>query len=67
MLWLRKGFGFAGALSEIGMPAGHIPEALLFFNVGVEAGQLLFVAVVLAVWRLVQLARIPLPPKEGLN
>ena len=44
---LLHGFGFAGALSEVGLPAGHIPVALLFFNVGVEIGQLLFVAVVL--------------------
>lgn len=44
---LLHGFGFAGALSEVGLPTGHIPVALLFFNVGVEAGQLLFVAVVL--------------------
>ena len=35
---LLHGFGFAGALSEIGLPAGHIPLALLFFNVGVEIG-----------------------------
>ena len=39
---LLHGFGFAGALSEIGLPAAHIPAALLFFNVGVEIGQLLF-------------------------
>ena len=45
---LLHGFGFAGALSEVGLPAGHIPVALLFFNLGVEAGQLLFVAAVLA-------------------
>ena len=44
---LLHGFGFAGALSEVGMPAGHIPVALLFFNLGVEVGQLLFVAAVL--------------------
>ena len=37
---LLHGFGFAGALSEIGLPEGHIPVALLFFNLGVEAGQL---------------------------
>ena len=37
---LLHGFGFAGALSEIGLPAGHIPVALLFFNLGVEIGQL---------------------------
>jgi hydrogenase/urease accessory protein HupE len=45
---LLHGFGFAGALSEVGLPEGHIPIALLFFNLGVEAGQLLFVAAVLA-------------------
>lgn len=46
---LLHGFGFAGALSEVGLPANDIPLALLWFNVGVEAGQLLFVAVVLVV------------------
>ena len=42
------GLGFAGALSEIGLPKGAIPIALLFFNVGVETGQLLFIAAVIA-------------------
>jgi len=37
----------AGALSEIGLPQQAIPPALVFFNVGVELGQLLFVATVL--------------------
>jgi hypothetical protein len=46
---LLHGFGFAGALSEAGLPPGHIPVALLFFNFGVECGQLLFVAAALAV------------------
>lgn len=45
---LLHGLGFAGALSEVGLPAHAIPVALLFFNVGVEFGQLAFVAVVLA-------------------
>ncbi|MPR11282.1 HupE/UreJ family protein [Microvirga tunisiensis] len=45
---LLHGFGFAGALSEVGLPEGQIPVALLFFNLGVEVGQLLFVAAVLA-------------------
>lgn|GEM_PF-5317239 len=45
---LLLGLGFAGALSEVGLPANAIPLALLFFNLGVEAGQLLFVAVVMA-------------------
>ncbi|MCM2311982.1 MAG: HupE/UreJ family protein [Steroidobacteraceae bacterium] len=43
---LLHGFGFAGALSEIGLPEQDIPLALLFFNVGVEVGQLLFIAAV---------------------
>jgi len=45
---LLHGFGFAGALSEVGLPEGQIPVALLSFNLGVEAGQLLFIAEVLA-------------------
>lgn len=40
---LLHGLGFAGALSEIGLPPPEIPVALLFFNIGVELGQLLFV------------------------
>ena len=46
---LLHGFGFAGALTEIGLPQTDIPLALLFFNVGVEVGQLIFVAFVLLV------------------
>jgi hydrogenase/urease accessory protein HupE len=45
---LLHGFGFAGALSEIGLPRGDIPLALFAFNVGVELGQLAFIAAVLA-------------------
>lgn len=45
---LLHGFGFAGALADIGLPQHAIPLALLFFNLGVEAGQLLFVAAVLS-------------------
>jgi hydrogenase/urease accessory protein HupE len=44
---LLHGFGFAGALAEVGLPHHAIPVALLFFNVGVEIGQLIFVAAVL--------------------
>lgn len=40
---LLHGFGFAGALSEVGLPPAAIPLALVFFNVGVELGQLLFI------------------------
>ena len=46
------GFGFAGALSEIGLPATEIPLALLMFNGGVEIGQLLFVAGILTLIQL---------------
>jgi HupE/UreJ protein len=46
---LLHGFGFAGALSEVGVPQKAVPLALLFFNVGVEIGQLAFIAAVLAV------------------
>ena len=44
---LLHGLGFAGALAEIGLPQQSIPLALLCFNVGVELGQLIFVAAVL--------------------
>ncbi len=53
---LLHGFGFAGALAEIGLPEQAIPLTLIFFNIGVELGQLLFVAAVLALgWTLRQL------------
>jgi hydrogenase/urease accessory protein HupE len=45
---LLHGLGFAGALAEVGLPPLSIPTALLFFNVGVEIGQLIFIALVLA-------------------
>ena len=50
---LLHGFGFAGALAEVGLPQHAIPVALLFFNVGVETGQLVFVAALLSlIWLL---------------
>ena len=59
---LLHGFGFAGALAEVGLPQSSIPIALLFFNVGVEIGQLMFVAAVLTViavgWRAAQRLRL---------
>lgn len=55
---LLHGFGFAGALSEIGLPQKDIPLALLTFNVGVELGQLMFIAaVVLLGWAARRLLR----------
>jgi len=55
---LLHGLGFAGALSEAGLPEGHVPLALLFFNVGVEIGQLLFIATTLCLFSLVRRIRI---------
>ncbi|MBI5503372.1 MAG: HupE/UreJ family protein [Deltaproteobacteria bacterium] len=62
---LLHGFGFAGALAEVGLPDGEIPFALLSFNIGIECGQLVFVAAVLAVWTL--LARRLSPPVMRLT
>ena len=53
---LVHGLGFAGALREIGLPAGDVPLALASFNVGVELGQLAFVAVVLGAGALLRFA-----------
>ncbi len=50
---LLHGFGFAGALAEIGMPEGEVPVALLTFNLGVEAGQLCIVAAGLIILALI--------------
>jgi hydrogenase/urease accessory protein HupE len=44
---LLHGLGFASALAEIGLPRNNVPLALLFFNVGVEIGQIAFVAALL--------------------
>jgi len=51
---LLHGFGFAGALAEVGLPQNEIPVALFFFNIGVEVGQLLFVAAVFATFWLIR-------------
>jgi hydrogenase/urease accessory protein HupE len=58
---LLHGLGFAGALAEVGLPARAIPLALLFFNVGVELGQIVFVAAVWAIVALVERAAVPRP------
>lgn len=44
---LLHGFGFAAVLGEIGLPESEIPVSLLFFNVGVELGQLIFIGAVM--------------------
>jgi hypothetical protein len=48
---LLHGFGFASGLSTVGMPKAEIPIALLMFNVGVELGQIVFVALILLIHR----------------
>ncbi len=66
--WLAGGFGllhgmgFAGALADVGLPQSELPLALLFFNIGIEVGQLVFVFTVMAFWWLV---RKPLRKQEG--
>ncbi len=62
---LLHGFGFAGALSDIGLAPGEIPIALLFFNIGVEIGQIAFVALVLGLWWSVRNLRLSLPRWSG--
>lgn len=54
---LLHGLGFAGALAQVGLPQNDIPLALLFFNVGVELGQLVFVAAVLCVLEMLKRIR----------
>lgn len=59
---LLHGLGFAGALGDLGIRGSDIPLALLFFNLGVEAGQLLFVAALVALHQVVgrrNRARLP--------
>lgn len=60
---LLHGLGFAGALAQIGLPHASIPTALLFFNVGVELGQLFFIACVFTIIALAGavLRRVSLP------
>jgi hypothetical protein len=58
------GLGFAGALSEIGIPQHEVPLALLMFNVGVETGQLLFIAVVLSLFAVLKKMRVKAPPES---
>ena len=58
---LLHGFGFAGALNDIGLPENEIPIALLSFNIGVELGQLMFVAGVLTGIVLLKRTRISWP------
>ena len=58
---LLHGMGFAGALAETGLPQRHAPLALLFFNIGIELGQLSFIAVSLVLKAVVK-RTMPLRP-----
>lgn len=58
---LLHGFGFAGALAEIGLPQRDLPLALFTFNVGVEIGQLFFVGLVLSIRAVLLYCRLPRP------
>ena len=58
---LLHGFGFAGALAEIGLPESARAMALLLFNAGVEIGQLAIVGVLLALLQMVKIWRVPVP------
>jgi hydrogenase/urease accessory protein HupE len=62
---LLHGFGFAGALAEVGLPQTAIPVALLMFNVGVEMGQLIFVACMLGARAI--LHRLPVKPPQWVR
>ncbi|WP_170424961.1 HupE/UreJ family protein [Ruegeria arenilitoris] len=70
---LLHGLGFARALLEIGLPEGDVPLALLAFNLGVEAGQVLFIALTLAIGAAVArlyplvMQRLAAPGSPGLR
>ena len=57
---LLHGFGFAAVLRGIGLPQTELPTALLFFNIGVEIGQILFVLGLVAAYFLIR----PLPRRD---
>jgi hypothetical protein len=64
---LLHGLGFAGALRDAGLPAGEIPAALLSFNLGIEAGQLSFILLVVLAGRLARpFLNIPLQQAMGV-
>jgi hydrogenase/urease accessory protein HupE len=58
---LLHGFGFAGALSDVGLPQNEVPLALLMFNVGVELGQLMFIAATLVLMMALRKVRFEWP------
>jgi hydrogenase/urease accessory protein HupE len=65
---LLHGFGFAGALKEVGLPRSDVPLSLLTFNLGVEAGQLIFVTGALILLKAAgALVRIPPAPARLIS
>ena len=65
---LLHGLGFAGGLSEAGLPEGHIPLALVLFSIGVEVGHFSFIAAVFALmafgrWTLIRMRFSPVRPQ----
>jgi hypothetical protein len=58
---LLHGFGFASGLAQLGLPQSEVPLALLLFNIGVEIGQLAFVAIVLLLERSFRIMEIHWP------
>ena len=58
---LIHGLGFAGGLSDAGLPVLHIPTALLFFSLGVESGHFLFIGLVMSLIALARRVRISFP------
>lgn len=65
---LLHGFGFAAVLAEIGMPQTEVPLALLFFNIGVEVGQLMFIGALALALLATQtlLGKTRLAPRQAL-
>jgi hypothetical protein len=59
---LIHGFGFAGALKEVGLPQTEIPFGLFSFNLGIECGQIIFIFCVLQFFYLFKKLNINLPP-----
>jgi hydrogenase/urease accessory protein HupE len=63
--WLAAGFGllhgmgFAGALAETGLPQDNVPLALLFFNIGIEIGQIAFILAAWAIWYVIRKPLLP--------
>jgi hydrogenase/urease accessory protein HupE len=63
---LLHGFGFAGALADIGLPREQLASSLLLFNLGIEAGQLLVIALLLVgAWLVKRAMGGPLPGARG--